>query len=387
MTKTKPLKNVSPILIVLLFISLTLNGLWLADKYFPIKNTLFLNSPKNEILKYIQGEYIGQTPTSDKQEIGQIKGLVASLEDPYSEYLPKSEAAKYQDEINERYQGIGVRFKMVEGLAQITKVIEGSPAAGAGLRVGDKLVKVDDSEVKGLNLDEIATKVRGPSGSPVRIGVSRNEVLVESTITRAPVQSELLSLEFRENSVIITLTSFGNGLDEKMREVANKVLNRQTECQEGAKDKCINKVIFDLRSNTGGLLDQAVAISSYFLPENTVVLYEKTKSQTIEEKTSLKNPNLSAFPVFVLVDKYTASSAEVVTAALREKGKAKIVGQKTFGKGVVQKLFTLSNGDTLKLTIAEWLTPEKNQINKVGLKPDIQIAETEDALETALKLL
>jgi carboxyl-terminal processing protease len=176
---------------------------------------------------------------------------------------------------------------------------------------------------------------------------------------------------------IITITSFGDDLDQKMAE-KTATIKANSE---------VDKIIIDVRSNSGGLLNETIEVASYFITENQVVLKEKTKDSEEVLRTKAKEDNLQEYDVIVLVDRFSASASEILAGALRDQRKSKLVGQTTFGKGTVQQLFPLENGDKLKLTIAEWFTPSGSVINKEGLEPDITINENEDTLEKALEMI
>jgi carboxyl-terminal processing protease len=337
--------------------------------------TLEYRKLKGEISYLINRDGLGSLPDEDKQDKFQAAGLVQSLEDPYSEYLQKADSDKFSDSLNQRYQGIGVRFDVIENRIVVEKIFEGSPASQGGVQVGDQLLKVNQDEVDGVALPEVAAKIRGEEGTEVELIFKRGEELLIKKLTRQKIQTDLIYLTIKDSTAIIEITSFGENLDAKMKSVVEKIKS----------DSSIKNILIDIRGNSGGLLDEAVEVISYFVPENQTVLFEKEKNSEISIRSKLKDVNLQDYPVAILVDENSASASEILAGSLQDIREAKIVGRKTFGKGVVQRIYTLSNGDQLKLTIAEWLTPKKRQINKQGLSPDIEVKKGEDILKVGLQ--
>jgi carboxyl-terminal processing protease len=344
----------------------------LTSKIYP---AALLGSDKNKILQTIKENYYGDFPTDAKIAQAELKGLVGSLDDPYSEYLPQDDNQKFQDDLNRKYEGVGISFKQDGDIIIAQKVLPNSPALQIGVKDGDILKKVDEISVSGQTLSEVAQKVRGPKDSKVKLEFERDGKPISFEITRQSLAADLISLELKNDTAVITISSFGEGLDNLMKNITSEILN----------NKNIKKIIVDLRSNTGGLLRESIEVISYFLEPDQIVLQEKFKTRVDYDRSTKKDPNLKDYPVAILVDKYSASASEIMAGAIRDQRGAMLVGQKTFGKGVVQKLFEVSEGNILKLTVAEWLTPKGNSINKTGLEPDIKVPLGEDALDIALK--
>jgi carboxyl-terminal processing protease len=185
----------------------------------------------------------------------------------------------------------------------------------------------------------------------------------------------MVSLEVRGEVGIINISTFGENSASKMMNVAAQVRSNQN----------IKKLVLDLRSNTGGLLDQSVLIASFFLPENSTFVKEVYKNDAKEEKTIAQSNSLENYPIVVVTDGSTASASEILAAALRDDRQVKLIGQKTYGKGVVQQVFTLRNGDLLKVTIAEWITPKGDKINLKGLEPDILVDLNKNSVDRAVE--
>lgn len=335
---------------------------------------------EKEVQDIIKQRYLREVPDQKKYEEFKLKGEVASLGDPYSEYLTKQENSNLQSDLNQRFVGIGIKVEKIAERFTVVGLIKNSPAQAIGIQGGDVLIKVDDFLVINSSLEELVTKIRGVEGTNVKIEVARGSEIKDFEITRKEVKNELITLDFKDKYAVITVSSFGDSLGTEMEKISQQILSKPE----------IEKIIIDVRTNTGGLLDQAVQLLSYFVPENTQLVSEKSKDsngkQLIQPTFSIKKDNsLVKYPLTILTDKLTASASEILTGALREKRDATSIGDKTFGKGAVQVIYPISNGDSIKLTIAEWLTPNGNSIDKKGIEPDIKIKEGENALDLALK--
>jgi len=330
---------------------------------------------KQEVISIINQDGIQPLPDNKKQEKFQAVGLVQSLEDPYSEYLQKSDSDKFSDSLNQRYQGIGVRFDNSSNKIVVDKVFVGSPASEGDVREKDELLKVDNQEVAGKSLSEVAGKIRGEEGSQVELVFKRDGELLTKKLTRRKIQTDLIYLTLKGSTAVIEITSFGENLDTKMKDVVQKIKTNPE----------VKNILIDVRGNSGGLLDEAVDVISYFVSENQTVLFEKEKNSEISIRSKVKESNLQGYPIAILVDENSASASEILAGGLQDINGAKLIGRKTYGKGVVQRIYSLSNGDQLKLTVAEWLTPKRRQINKQGLPPDIEVSKNDDILKVSLQ--
>jgi carboxyl-terminal processing protease len=330
---------------------------------------------RSELLNIIDKNYLNKDYKPKDIETAQLKGIVGTLEDPYSTYFSNSEYTDFQNSLDEKYEGIGIGFNLKKEGYAVTKVLTNSPAEKTGIKLNDVLQKVDDVDITKLDFSVIGDKIRGKSGTSVKITILRDGQLVDFNVTRAALANDLVTLDVKNDVAVITITSFGNNVSNKFREIAQKVIA----------DPSVKYLVLDLRSNTGGLLNEAVQIASYLQKPDQVVVNEESKQEEIQLKTTSKDISLESLPIVVVTDRFSASASEILAGSLRDNRGVKLVGQKTFGKGVVQSLFTLSNGDTLKLTIAKWLTPNGSEINKVGLEPDVKVLETEDSLQKAIE--
>jgi carboxyl-terminal processing protease len=344
-------------------------------------NTTQTLSTENDVLDVVNKYYLNEVPNTKKLQNFKNKGLIASLEDPYSEYITSEEQVKFIDGLNQRYKGIGIRIEKKDESFLVVEVIKGSPAEEKQVQKGDIIVKVGDSLITGsTQTKELVDKIKGPEGTTVKIQFFRAGKAIDIEIPRREIKSELIKLDIDGANAIITITSFGEDLDKKMQEITSKIVA----------NKDIQKIIIDVRSNTGGLLGEVVEVLSYFVPDKTLLVKEKGRNTSPEFNQSLyakpKSNSLQNYQIIVLTDKFSASASEILAGALRDQKGSKLVGEKTFGKGVVQKEFPLKNGDFVKITVAQWLTPKDGQIDKVGLEPDIKVSEKENALEVAKKL-
>lgn len=337
-------------------------------------STIRTNVTRNTILDIIDRDFIGDDLSEMDKAEGELKGLVRALEDPYSQYLTEEETQEFRDSINEEYQGIGVRFADRDGVFIITQVMSSGPAEGVGVQVDDILTEIEGESIFGQTLDDVVTQIRGPKGEAVNLTFQRGAEEVQFDIVRDEIRTELVTLTVEDEFAIIRISSFGDDMYSKMQSIAQQVIANEN----------VEYVIVDLRSNTGGILQGGVDATSYFIDENDVVAYEVGNDINRTDSARATEPSLKDYPVAIVVDQYSASASEIMAAGIRDnRDNAIIVGQQTFGKGVVQKLFSLPNGGTLKLTIAQWLTPNREEINEIGLTPNVEVDPNDDSIEAA----
>jgi len=371
-----PLFTIVAVLLVLSFaVNIILFASLLQQFSLPSLSSFSEVTTKQEVLQTIKDNAIVDLPSSDKIYEYETKGLVNSLEDPYSEFLSASDAKNFQDSLNERYEGIGVRFEFDRGQVVVTGVIKDGPAYKSGVTVGDVIYKVEDTLVSDLPDSEIGNRVRGDKGTSVKLVFLRDGKEIPLTIQRDAIETPLVELELKGNVAVIRISSFGENLDVKMADIAKQIQAKGS----------VSRIVIDLRGNTGGILSETIDIASYFVPEKTLLLYEKTRSGREDVYSIAKAPSLQQYPLSILVDGSSASASEILAGALRVKRNAELVGQPTFGKGVVQQIFSLKSGDQLKLTIAKWFLPDDSEIDKKGLQPDTLLRPSEDALTWVLE--
>lgn len=304
---------------------------------------------------------------SDERIWGAIGGMVDSLEDPYTTFLKPEENENLNIDLSGEFFGVGMEVGVREEGLTVIAPLKDSPAEKAGVLAGDLILKIDNILTSDLDIDEAINLIRGEKGTVVTITIFRkgDDETKDIQITRDLVKLPFIETEFRkeDNVFIIDLFSFNNKSIEKFEE-------SMTEFKKSGADK----LIIDLRNNPGGYLSAAIDISSLFLEEGKPIVIEKSKIEKYN-KTYRSSGNVVAgdYKVAILVNGGSASASEIVAGALQQHGKAILVGTKTFGKGSVQELIPLENNTALKITIAQWLTPNGLSISKEGLTPDVEV--------------
>jgi carboxyl-terminal processing protease len=317
-----------------------------------------------DVYGLLQQRYAG-TIDKEKAVEGAIDGLINSLGDPYSSYLPEDKKNKLDEELSGQFEGIGAVLSEKENRIEVVELIPDSPAEQKGLKSGDIILQVDGQLTKGKILEEVVSEIRGPKDTQVTLVVMRSgrKEPLELKITRANIQVKSVSHKLIGQVGYIDITQFG---DDTVRGVIDAI--------DQLKSKNITALILDLRDNPGGYLNAVPPIAGEFLPPS-VIVKERYRDGKIDELRSTGAPTLPETPLFVLVNKGSASAAEILAGALQDYGRATLIGETTFGKGSVQDIITLSKNSALRLTIAKWLTPKDREINKKGIKPDKVVAD------------
>ncbi|MDO5451949.1 MAG: S41 family peptidase [Candidatus Saccharibacteria bacterium] len=319
-------------------------------------------SSLDEVYNKLANTYNGEISTSEVIE-GAKKGLTDSLGDAYTVYMDAEETTDFYDDLHGNVgSGIGVEMGMRDGYVRVLRTLPDNPARKAGILAGDILYKVDGEEVYELSTDEIAKKVRGETGSEVTVTVVRDGKEKSFTMKREAINNVSAYVEYDGSTAIVTVTRFDDNTGTMVQGFANEF-----------KDKGVKKVILDLRGNGGGYVSAAKDLLSLWIDGEPVLLQKSKHFGDSEEKASAGKAILKDMKTIVLVNGSTASASEITAGALQDYGKAKIVGEKTFGKGVVQNLYDLSGGTVLKVTTAEWYTPKERSINGEGITPDVEV--------------
>ncbi len=303
----------------------------------------------------------------DRQSMvyGAIAGLARSLKDPYTEFLPPPETKQFQEDIKGSFGGIGAEIGIRKGILTIISPLKGNPAERAGIKAGDKILKIDDRETADLGLDEAVRLIRGEPGTKVRLTILRDgiERAKEYTITREIIRVQILTTEARPDGIfVIKLSHFTESAVFEFRKAVQEFFN------SGSK-----KILLDVRNNPGGFLTVAVDIGSWWVAPGEIIARERFADGKEELYRSAGYRLLERVPTAVLVNEGSASASEIVAGALRDHLGIKMVGAKTFGKGSVQEVVRLPNDSSLKVTIAKWLTPNGTEIDTKGLEPDVKV--------------
>lgn len=304
--------------------------------------------------------YHGKIKTDDDAKVA-IDTMLASLDDPYSRYMNKTEYLDQNNSINSKITGIGVNISSASGKIHIVNVMEGTPAQFANLLPKDIIFAVDGKEVNGLSISEVADLVRGPENSFVNITVLRNKDKFTKRVMRKEIKIKTVKSSIIDKNIgYIQITSF----------VGSTTPNEFLEALEKTKDS--KGLILDLRGNTGGLLPNAVFIANLFIPQGNIVSIVGRNGYKYDINAQNTEFRINK-PTIVLVDGGSASASEILSGALKDYNKAKLVGTKTYGKGMVQKIIPMPNETGLNLTIAKYLTPKGTDINNKGINPDIKV--------------
>ncbi len=317
----------------------------------------------------LKQKYIGEINEENLIE-GAIKGYIEGVNDPYTEYLSKEEMQEFTEETNSEYVGIGVYISrnIADNTILIVGTMKESPAQQAGLQAGDIIEKVDGISYTGEQLNDATKVLKGKEGTDVKVTVLRDGKEIEMTVTRKKISVEHVSSQMLDDKIAyIQIDAFDSGVAEAFKKQITSLKN------DGAVG-----IIIDLRSNGGGIVDEATGIVDLFLKKDETILITKGKEEGENITKSKNNPIIQDIPIVVLVNEGTASASEILAGALKDKYGVTIVGKNTYGKGVIQTLYTLSDGSGLKITTDEYFTPNHNKINKVGIKPDIEVDLTKD---------
>lgn len=336
-----------------------------------------LESAISSISEIIDEKYIGEV---DKEKLidGALKGMVEAVGDTYTEYYTKEELEDFTASTLGNFVGIGVYMQADEenDAIVIQAPIENSPAEKAGLKTGDQILKVDGVECKAKDINDISNKIKGEEGTEVTLTIKRGEETFDVKVTRASVHINYVVSELLEDNIgYIYIETFDEGCKDDFLNAYNQLV------QEGAKS-----LIIDLRYNGGGMVDEALEIADLMCDKDDIMLITADKDGK-KETTKAKTKPTITMPVVLITNRVSASASEILIAALKDNDKAEIIGEKTFGKGVIQELVYLSNGGALKVTSAEYYTPKGEKINEIGIEPNYNITGIEEQEQKAIEVL
>lgn len=324
-------------------------------------------SSLNEVYNKLASSYNGDLDAATLID-GAKKGMVEAVGDIYTAYLDAEESEEFYDDLHGNVgSGIGVELGQRDGYVKVLRTLPDNPAREAGMLAGDIIYKIDGEEVWDLGTTEIAKRLRGAEGSKVTVTVVRDNKEKDFTMTRETINNVSAYVEYDGTTAIVTVTRFDSDTGTMVQGFAREFA-----------DKKVKKVILDLRGNGGGYVSAAKDLLSLWL-DNEKVLVQKSRhfGDTVTTTASGK-AILADMPTIVLVNGSTASASEITAGALQDYKKATIVGEKTYGKGVVQNLYDLATGGTLKVTTAEWYTPLGRSINGEGITPDVEVERSYD---------
>jgi carboxyl-terminal processing protease len=318
-----------------------------------------------ETWNYVNQEFLLRDRINHEQMVyAAIRGMLGTLNDPNSVFLSPAQRDVADADLRGTFDGVGISVENRSGAIQVVSPVDGSPAQEAGIVAGDILTHVDDADVRGYNLNDVVPLIRGPRGTTVRLTIERpgNAEPLLFELIRAEIRLQNIRARMLDNQIgYLRIASFSRNAPSELSDRINEMLNQQP-----------SAIVLDLRSNPGGFVTSAVEITSQFLNDG-VVYYQRGPSGEDQEYRTRGPGKLTTVPIAVLVNRGTASASEITAAALRDSGRAVLIGEKTFGKGTVQTVRQLSDRSGLRLTSAQWLTPEKVPIHGLGLDPDLAI--------------
>ena len=369
--------------------------------FFFLKSLLFSNysfSSENdiykkidlfgEVLEKINKEYVDEIDQSESMDSA-INGLLQSL-DPYSAYMSPKIFNEMQTETSGEFGGLGIEVSMESGVVKVISPIDDTPASRAGIKAGDYIVKIKDTQVQGKTLSEAVDLMRGPVGSSIELTVRRRGVKKALTfnIIREVIEIQSVKTDLLENNIgYIRLTSFNENSGEQIEDKIKDLEKKQN----------IKAYILDLRNNPGGLLSQAIRISDFFLDNGEIVSTKSRKASENKKWFAKKGDLTNGKTLLVLINYGSASASEIVAGALKDHKRAIILGENSYGKGSVQSIIPLKNEGAIRLTVAKYYLPSGKSISEVGVSPDIEVneegdefrikSETDNQLNYAIKLL
>ena len=341
-----------------------------------------------EVLEKINKEYVDEINQSESMDSA-IDGLLQSL-DPYSSYMSPEVFNEMQTETSGEFGGLGIEVTMESGVVKVISPIDDTPASRAGIRAGDYIVKIDNTQVQGKSLTEAVDLMRGPVGSGIELTVRRRGERKALTfyIVREVIEIKSVKADLLEKNIgYIRLTSFNENSGNQIEKEIKKL----------EKNKELKAYILDLRNNPGGLLSQAITISDFFLDDGEIVSTKSRKASENRKWFAKKGDLTNGKTLIVLINYGSASASEIVAGALKDHKRAILIGENSFGKGSVQSIIPLKNKGAIRLTVAKYYLPSGKSISEVGVSPDIEIDEdsnefriktdTDNQLNYAIKLL
>ncbi len=310
-----------------------------------------------------------------KMYLGAIKGMVASVEDPYTFFLTPDENKQTKDDLGGKFEGIGAQLDIKEGRIIIVSPLKKSPAEAAGIKSGDYINKVDNISTHKWTLAQAVSKIRGPKNSKVKLTLERNGKEFEVTIVRQQIIISSVELSYRKNLAVLKVNQFGDNTNDEWNKSVKEINAKWS-------SKQIKGMILDLRGNPGGYLESSVYLASEFLPLGKLVVKQEATLYGDKEYRVIRVGLLQEIPLVILINRGSASASEIMAGALRDHDRAQLVGEKSFGKGSVQEALDLSQGAGLHVTVAKWVLPNGDWIHGKGIEPKVKVTnEVKDGKE------
>lgn len=333
----------------------------------------------NTVYQTLKDNYDGKLNKAELED-GLKHGLAEATNDPYTVYFTAKEASKFNGDLNNSFSGIGAQLGQdKDGNIQIIAPIDGLPADKAGVKAKDLVVNINGVSTAGESVDDAVNKIRGPKGTKVKLQIVRNHAeALTFEISRDDIKLPSVKSKILDGNIgYMQISTFGDDTTALSKKAADDF-----------KAKNVKGIVLDLRSNPGGLLDAAVNLSSLWLPSGNNILQEKTGGRLVQSYDSVGGDELKGVPTVVLIDSGSASASEIVTGALHDNKAAYVIGEKSYGKGVVQQLINFKDGSQLKVTVASWFRPNGQNINHKGINPDqtVKISDAEAKAGTDTQL-
>ncbi len=335
-----------------------------------------LFAPVHQIYQYIKSYFYQPERIDDQKALyGAMKGVVQHLDDPYSEFLDPDDRQRFDESLSGEFSGVGIELSIVDRVLTVITPLVGTPAEAAGVRAGDQILNIDGDSTEGMTLTQAALRIRGEIGTTVTLTVRHDDGSIEDIpIVRDTIVLEPIKSELRADGQIgyIRLYRFEQ---DTTTELDSALSSFDLESLTG--------FILDLRNNPGGLLNEAISVSSRFVDEGVLLITEDRLSD--EKKYYARGNRIPNVPLAVLINRGTASASEITAGAIRDNDMGILIGEQSFGKGVYQQLIEFPDGSALKITAGEYFTPDRKVVNGVGLEPDIVVEEGQDPVDVAIE--
>lgn len=307
---------------------------------------------------------------AQKMVYGAINGMLSATGDPYSSFFNPEESKMFSQDIAGSFDGIGAELGIKDQVLTVIAPLDGSPAQKAGIRSGDKILKIDDKSSLELTIDQAVDLIRGKKGTQVKLTVLHDgdQETIEITVVRETIKLDSAKVEFKEDGIAyLKIIKFSDDVDVQFDSAMNKIIAQKSK-----------GIVLDLRDNPGGLLDKSIKVASRMIAKSNVVVLEENNAGKKDSLYTIGGDKLSSILMVVLINEGSASASEILAGALKDDRGITLIGEKTFGKGSVQQLMDLPGGSSVKITVAKWLTPKGDYIMEKGIAPDVEVKMTSD---------